>query len=75
MRCPRRQLTWQTNKIIYKQIELSVPRVADGTKNSPLEKNIHINTMLGKEDFGWLREIFPTFRKKHVKYEKIRAEK
>lgn len=42
MACPRRQLTCQTNKIIYKQIEFIRPQVAAGTKNNPsIEKNKH----------------------------------
>lgn len=50
---PEGKLTWQTNKVVYKQIELSSPRVAAQTKNnSPVEKNI--NTIPGKEYFGLL---------------------
>lgn len=72
MSCPRRQLPWE-KKIIYKQIELRSPRVAAGTKNNPSFKKYKHKP--GKEDFGWLQEVVPTFRKRHVKQKKIRANK
>jgi len=52
-------------KIIRKQIELRSPRVAAGTKNNPSVKKYKHKP--GKEDFGWLQEVVPTFRKRHVK--------
>lgn len=71
MVCPRRQLPWE-KKIIYKQIELRGPRVAAGTKNNTSVKKYKHKP--GKEDFGWL-QVVPTFRKRHVKQKKIRANK